>query len=287
MKKQLLLVIASAVFMISGLQAQDVIIGFDFSDNTDVEFNATSGTEGNIGYDIRAENDGEGTTRTLSYADGASDYAAETNAWDNGADDKYWSIKFKADGFTSMKVSSKQYSDANGPKNFKLQWRLSGGDWADVTDGAIEVGEDWTTSEIEELTLPQGMENQGTTSIYLRWIMTDNVSVSDGTVDAAGISRIDDILVTGIMSSGYEFTVYNSEISLYPNPCSNYFTIESTNNVNNIEIYSVQGALVYSNNTNFTGSININTQEMSKGMYIVKLYSDDDNRLVTKRIVIE
>ncbi len=138
MKKQVLLVIASFIIMISGLQAQDVIIGFSFADNTDTEFTADSGLEGNLGYDIRAESDLNGDI-ALSYTEGITDYAATASGWEDGADDKLMSIKFKGDGYHSFKVSSKQYSDATGPKEFKLQWRLSGGDWADISDGAIPV----------------------------------------------------------------------------------------------------------------------------------------------------
>lgn len=263
------------------------IIGFDFTDNTDLEFNADSGIEANLGYDLRAENGTAGTTRTLSYTEGAAGYAATATEWDNGADDKFWSIKFKADGFSAMTVSSKQYSDATGPKNFKLQWKISGGEWADVTNGAITVASDWTTGVVNGLALPAEMEGNGTTSLYLRWIMTDNVSTSDATVDAAGISKMDDIIVAGIQASGLLTEIYNSEIMLYPNPCEEYFTIETSNDVNNVEIYNLQGALVFSHNVNFTGTLNVNTQDLSSGMYFVKLYSEGSATPVAKRIIVK
>ncbi|MDD3740009.1 MAG: T9SS type A sorting domain-containing protein [Bacteroidales bacterium] len=262
------------------------IIGFDFADDTDTEFNADSGIEANLGYDIRAENGAAATTRTLTYTEGATDFAATASEWDNGADDKFWSIKFKADGYSQMIVSSKQYSDATGPKNFKLQWRLSGGEWADITDGAITVAADWTTGVVEELALPTEMEGQGTTSLFIRWIMTDNVSVSDGTVDAVGISKIDDIIVAGIAPSGFVTELFNSEIMIYPNPCDDYFTIETTNDVNRVEIYNIQGALVFSHDQDFTGSININTYDFSSGMYFVKLYSEDTKVPASKKLIV-
>jgi hypothetical protein len=262
------------------------IIGFDFADDTDVEFNADSGIEANLGYDIRAENGTAGTTRTLTYTEGATDFAATATEWDNGADDKFWSIKFKADGYSQMTVSSKQYSDATGPKNFKLQWRPSGGEWADITDGSITVATDWTTGVVEELELPEEMEGQGTTSLFIRWIMTDNVSVSDGTVDAAGISKIDDIIVAGIAPSGFVTEIYNSEIIIYPNPCNDYFTLETTNDVNRVEIYNIQGALIYSNNQEFTGSVIINTTDFGSGMYFLKLYSEDTKVPVSKKLIV-
>ncbi|MDD3686913.1 MAG: hypothetical protein PHE56_09125, partial [Bacteroidales bacterium] len=143
MKKQLLLVIATAIFMIGSVNAQDVVIGFNFA--TDGDFTADSGLDGNLGYDVRAENGTAGTTRTITSTAGATDLAATADGWDAGADDKFWSVKFKAAGYHSFKISSKQYSDATGPKEFKRQWKLSGGEWADVTGGTITAGRCWTS----------------------------------------------------------------------------------------------------------------------------------------------
>ena len=263
------------------------IIGFDFADDTDTEFNADSGIEGNLGYDIRAENGTAGTTRTLTYTEGATDNAATATEWDNGADDKFWSIKFKADGFTGMKVSSKQFSDSEGPKNFKLQWRASGGDWADIADGAITVATDWETGAIDELDLPVEMEGQGTTSIYIRWIMTDNVSVSDATVTAAGISKIDDIMVTGMAPSGVVNQLFANAISVYPNPCDDYFVVESSDVISSVEVYNTQGALVSRTNSIFTKSINLSSANLSSGLYFVKIYSDDNRIPESRKIIVK
>jgi hypothetical protein len=264
------------------------IIGFDFTDNTDVEFNADSGVDANLGYDVRAENGAAATTRTLTYAAEASGYSASVDGWDLGMDDKFWSIKFKADGFSSMTVSSKQYSDGAGPKDFKIQYKIgSSGTWTDVVDGGITVATDWSTGVVEELSLPVEMEGNGTTSMFIRWIMTSNTSVSSLDVEAMAFSRIDDIVVAGIQPSGFVSEIYNSEIMLYPNPCSDYFTIETSNDVNNVEIYNIQGALVFSHNTSFTGTLNVSTQNLSKGMYFVKLYSEDTEAPVARRIIVE
>jgi len=196
MKKQLLLVIATAIFMIGSVNAQDVVIGFNFA--TDGDFTADSGLDGNLGYDVRAENGTAGTTRTITSTAGATDLAATADGWDAGADDKFWSVKFKAAGYHSFKISSKQYSDATGPKEFKLQWKLSGGEWADVTGGTITAGSDWTSGVLTNVALPADMDDPGNTSLYVRWIMTSNTSVSNATVEATGVSKIDDIVITGV-----------------------------------------------------------------------------------------
>lgn len=264
------------------------IIGFDFTDNTDLEFNADSGIDANLGYDIRAENEIAATTRTLTYSAEATGYSAATDGWDNGADDKYWSVKFKADGFSTMTVSSKHNSDATGPKEFKIQYKIGGsGTWTDITGGSFTVASDWSTGVVNKLDLPAELEGNGTSSLYLRWVMTSNVSVSDATVEAAGISKIDDIIIAGIQPSGFVTEIFNSEIMIYPNPCEDYFTIETSDNVNKVEIYSIQGALVYSVNENFTGTFNVNTSDMSSGLYLVKLFSEENASPVTKRIIVK
>lgn len=263
------------------------IIGFDFTDNTDVEFNADSGVEANLGYDVRAENGTAGTTRTLTYASETSGYSASADGWDAGADDKFWSIKFKADGFTSMTVSSKHNSDATGPKDFKLQWRLSGGEWADITDGTFTVGSDWTTGVVNELDLPVEMEGNGTTSMYIRWIMTSNTAVGGGDVQATGISKIDDILVQGIAPSGITVDVYNSALMVYPNPSNGTFTVESSDAITAVEVYSITGAMVYKTAADFANMVNVDMPNLNAGMYFVKVYTDGSNKPETSKMIIE
>ena len=263
------------------------IIGFDFADNTDIEFNADSGIDANLGYDVRAENGAAATTRTLSYTDGATDYAATAAEWENGVDDKFWSIKFKADGFSSMTVSSKHFSDATGPKNFKIQWKISGGVWADVVDGGYTVASDWTTGVVDQLSLPVELEGNGTTSLYLRWIMTDNVSVSDGTVDAAGISKIDDLVVAGIQPSGFVAEIYNSETMVYPNPCDDLLNIESSEDITSIEIYNIQGSKVMVVTNNSSDLFQVNVSELNAGLYFVKIYSSNEVQPMTKKFVVK
>lgn len=270
----------------SPIPVPDVIIGFDFSDNTDVEFNANQGLEGNLGYDIRAENQAAQSTRPLSYTDGASNYAATATGWDNGADDKFWSIKFKADGYHDFKVSSKQYSDANGPKDFKLQTRKSGEDWIEVDNGAVSVAADWTTGVVEELALPAEINYPGTTSVYIRWIMTSNDNTSGGTVTEAGESKIDDIMVTGFNNTGVETALVVNSVAMYPNPCNGVLNISTIEEIEFVEIYNLQGARVarYQIGQNETS---ISTASMNAGMYIVRVYFNNDKKPVSNRIVVE
>jgi hypothetical protein len=267
----------------------DTIIGFNFADSTDHEFNADFGLVGNLTYDIRAE-DTAGTTRTLIYTNGATNFAATATEWNDGADIKYWSIKFKADGYKDMKVWSKQRSGGAtpGPKYWKLQCRLSGGEWEDVPGGNITVANDWTKGVVDSLPLPATLDNPGTTSVYLRWVMTSNKSTAADSADvlSTGISKIDDIVVTGTLSGvGISTVIYENNVSLYPNPCNDVLHIESAEGIVKTEIYNMLGAKVYGTIME-SQNININVKDFDSGLYIVILHFANESKVVSRKILI-
>lgn len=75
-------------------------------------------------------------------------------------------------------------------------------------------------------------------------------------------------------------TIFNNEmISVFPNPFNNIIKINSSEVVNKIELYSVDGKLVYySINEN-----DINTSQLSSGVYFIHV-STEDNKFVNKLI---
>ena len=122
--------------------------------------------------------------------------ANTNNAWISGQDTKWWEVDFATTGYYNIRFSSLQRSSNTGPKNFKVQYKLgSGGTYADVTSGSISIANDWSTGQLTNITLPSSCDNQS--SVYLRWIMTTNTSVNNGTVLNTGTSSIDNILVEG------------------------------------------------------------------------------------------
>ncbi len=267
----------------------DTIIGFNFADSTDHEYNADFGLAGNLTYDLRAE-DTSGTTRTLTYTNGATDFAATATGWDAGDSVKYWSIKFKANGYKDMKVWSKQRSGGAtpGPKYWKLQCRLSSGNWEDVPGGNITVANDWTKGVVSELSLPATMDDPGTTSIYLRWVMTSNKSTAtdSAAVLSTGISKIDDIVVTGTLSgTGISSVIYENNVNIYPNPCNDILHIESTEGLVKTEIYNVMGARIYSSN-NRTENLNIDVKNFDSGLYVVVMHFQNESKIVSRKVLI-
>ncbi|MBE9467322.1 MAG: T9SS type A sorting domain-containing protein [Bacteroidetes bacterium] len=271
--------------------AGDTITGWSFSDADDVEFNSNMGLEGNQGYDIRAENETAETSRTITLTKGAhkDDFAATAEGWDAGNNDKFWSIKLKANGYKDFKVSSKQRSGGTnaGPKNWKIQAQLSKQEWIDIPDGKITVANDWTTGVANGLAFPSDFDNPGTTSIYIRWIMTSNDDINGGTVEATGTSKIDDILITATATeTGITTELFSSKVNVYPNPCNGILNIASTEDVDKVEIYNIQGRKV-EEVQNHVGALSINTESLSKGLYFVRIFFHNERIPMTKKVIVE
>jgi len=130
-------------------------------------------------------------------------------------------------------------------------------DFAGATNGRIPLG-----SLISDGTFLYGMTAQGGTSEY---------GVVFKFALAVGID---------------ELSMNNNELSVYPNPASDNFTISINAVMKNalVEIYTVFGAKVYStvlNNKQET----INTKQFSSGIYFVKVGAGE--KLFTKKLIVE
>lgn len=131
----------------------------------------------------------------VSGSGGSGTFAPNIISWDNGSNIKYWYLSFSTIGYEDLNLSSKQQSSSTGPRDFKVEWSLDGITWSDVEGSNITVASDFTSGVLYETPLPPEINNNEI--VYLRWIMTSNISVSGGTVGSSGTNRIDDILVRG------------------------------------------------------------------------------------------
>ncbi len=132
---------------------------------------------------------------------GATTRCASAITWGTGSGTKYWQVDYVTTGYQSLKVSSKMTGNTTAaPRDFKLQYRVGvAGVWTDVTGGAISLAaNNWTTAtaNLSNVSLPVACENQA--QIFLRWIMTSNISIAGGAITTARAVYIDDIFVTGI-----------------------------------------------------------------------------------------
>jgi phage/plasmid primase-like uncharacterized protein len=92
---------------------------------------------------------------------------------------------------------------------------------------------------------------------------------------------LDDIVQTNTLAT-IDFNA--SKVSMYPNPTSNYLTIEANSTINRVAVYNILGqeVLVKSPKSNAT---TLQTSELKKGVYIVK--TDVDGKLTTAKIIKE
>lgn len=128
---------------------------------------------------------------------GAYSKSASCTGWDAGSGIKCWEIEFNTTGLYNLDVSSKQRSSTTGPKDWKVQYKIGmAGFYTDLPGATnIIVADDFTTvtGQVNQVALPASCQNQP--SIYLRWIMTSNTSVSLGAITAAANTYIDEIVV--------------------------------------------------------------------------------------------
>lgn len=289
MKKNLLML---ALCLVSAtLFSQEVLTGWTFPSATGPDsLNANLGTTSNKTYDIRFQwvltPTSDSTLNTITFTDGATTFSAATTGWDNGADIKFWSIKFKANNYTGFKLSSKQKSDAasGGPRDFKIQWRLSSTSYADVPNGTVTLGPDWTAGGIDNLPVP--ITNQGSSSIYIRWIMSSNIDVNGGTVAPAGQSMIDDILITGTSSTGQDEILFTNRFRVYPSPNNGKFTFASSEPVEKISVTDLSGKTLYFMEKPLLKQ-NITLPNAGPGFYILKVRFAGENQDLTTRFVVE
>lgn len=64
---------------------------------------------------------------------------------------------------------------------------------------------------------------------------------------------------------------------LFPNPCKNYFKIESKEQIDKVEIYDINGRLLQ---TDFGVQATYDVSYFSKGMYFVKIFSSGKHQLI-------
>lgn len=83
-----------------------------------------------------------------------------------------------------------------------------------------------------------------------------------------------------ILSSS-DFSQNNLEVALYPNPAKDMLNIETTLEVQSVEIFNIQGQKVLETNQN-----QINVSNLSSGMYMVKI-QDIENNVATKKVIIK
>ena len=72
----------------------------------------------------------------------------------------------------------------------------------------------------------------------------------------------------------------NGEVYLYPNPASDYFTLNT--NSSKVEIYSIAGQLVKSFKSNQSKENQFFVNDLNQGIYVVKVFGENSEVQVMK-----
>jgi hypothetical protein len=73
---------------------------------------------------------------------------------------------------------------------------------------------------------------------------------------------------------------FNGEVYLYPNPTSNYFTLNTA--TSKVEIYSITGQLVKSFNPNLSNEYQFQISDLKQGIYFIKAFDENKELKVMK-----
>jgi len=291
MKKFLFLISFTVLIMWNGFsQNQTIIAQWTFPTGVDtVDIYPDSCISQNVNYYISAEDTiawPNTTLRKVTMSTGASTYAAAASHWDSATNAKLWSVKFKTNGATDIKVSSKLSSPtANpGPKYWKMQARLSSQDWIDIPNGTITIADDWTTGTAVELSLPTAFDNV-TSSMFIRWIALTDSSISGTIVDTNGLVMIDDIIIKGTYTSDLNEQVQQETISIYPNPnTSGQLFFNTALHVKRVRIIDLQGK-VMTDVRNIEGK-RLDISQLLPGVYFVEIFGNQWNNSELSKLIV-
>ena len=104
-----------------------------------------------------------------------------------------------------------------------------------------------------------------------------DVNPLTGNVTAVGISKIDDIVVTGILSTGVN-DIELQQFKTFPNPSTSSFSVSLPKGISSLEIYNNIGKLVYK--TIPEKEIIIIGKSLPAGIYFVKATTNNGTQVI-------
>lgn len=130
------------------------------------------------------------------------------------------------------------------------------------------------------------VKNGNNTNLFQMWcdyntnllcIQVDNVTYSN---NATNWVKEDSAMYSEMCENLSIEDVLNSKsIKLFPNPVKNTLSIETTEDITNIKIYSINGKLLIQEKNN----LNIDLSKLDKGLYFIQFYINEE--IVSKEII--
>jgi len=268
------------------VSAQDTLVTFKFKVKKD-----SSHTYGSAFNAVNIMLRDASYTDTLRYFGGVDgnppvDFSLASVNWDNGMGTKYYYTSFSSSAHTNITFSSRQKSSGTGPRDFNVQYKLgAAGTWTDIVGSTVVCANDaFLSGTLTNIALPSECNNYP--EVYLRWVMTSNMSVGGvNPVAATGTSRIDNVFILGDLITGIDDNSFRNSISIYPNPSNGIFTISNIpDQTLSVEVFDMLGNSVYKTQSS-AKDIKVDMGNTTKGIYFVELTNPNGSKLTKKMVV--
>ena len=112
--------------------------------------------------------------------------------------------------------------------------------------------------------------------------MTSDTASDGSIVVETGISKIDDIFITGQILNGEDELRVLSQISIYPNPATDIINFKTELPIE-AEIYNLNGKKLLVKA--IEGKESIHISQLKSGIYLVKMADPKSNTHITRTIV--
>jgi len=264
---------------------QPIIAGWTFPTFMS-DHSADTSTAENADYQLELINDDTGEPEPYNLSSGFSTFAASSKYWQNQANSRYWMVKVNTEDYKDINFSSRQSGRAQnpGPSSFKVQYRVGGGEWADIEDAEVQVDDTWFTGVLSNVPLPEVCWDT-TASIYLRWLSTSNVDFNGNSLSDDDVSIIDDLIIRGTDKTvGTEELSAPDQLTIAPIPATSHIMVQSTDRIGDVDIYNLQGARVIHESVN-NKETKINITGLHPGIYMVSVLMNNGYRSIRKVMV--
>jgi hypothetical protein len=272
MNKWRLCLLAGIIIIPLVSRSQDTIAGWTFPTGVTEEVYANIGNKLNLNRVYVQATDSSGMVRPIEMSFGAGllpDFAATSNGWDKGDHYKYWQIDFISFGYINLTLSAKQRSGNTkpGPKYFLMQYKVGSRPWSNIPETDVDtLNNEWTVVA-NALQLPAACENSADT-IHIRWLMITNMCLNNYEQGAIGITKIDDIFITGARIEGInDAQPAPASYKVLPNISSGLFKVIATEPAN-IAVINTVGSLVAMAEIN-SAAYNLDLSDQPEGIYFI------------------
>jgi len=114
------------------------------------------------------------------------------------------------------------------------------------------------------------------------------ISATIGQPAAGSFANESYIVNSGFQQSGLTlvniFTAMNAEVSVFPNPATDFVKIESDIHDYSVKVYDVRGIVVFSK-TKTSGNFVVDFTAYNAGEYILQLFNYDGNLLSSTKLI--